>query len=104
MNLEKAIPNALKQAEVNKQIAEGLPLLMSEKHEVVDRLVSQYREQAKLRMIGSEDNPDGTYFDIEYIDGKPSVMQKNIESPELRRKIDEYKFNRKVAPVGEPLM
>lgn len=104
MNLEKAIVHRLKLAEVNKELADGMPLLMSEKHAEVDKVVSEYKEKAKLRMIGSPDNADGTYFDIEYIDGKPQVTQKSIESPELRRKIDEYKFNRKFAPIGEPLM
>lgn len=104
MSLEKAIINRLAFAEASKQLSEGMPLLMSEKHDEIDKIVSEYREQAKLRMIGSDQIPDNMYFDIEFVGNKQIQTMKQIESPELRRKIDDYKFNRRVAPVGQPLM
>lgn len=58
MNLESQIVYQMKQAEVDASVT-GEPMLVGDKQKLISSIVSQYRELAKMRMIGDPDgNPD----------------------------------------------
>lgn len=60
MNLEQRIPFDLKQAEIDSQAA-GEPLLKGDKQQLINSIVSRYRNLAKTRMSGDMDGePDET--------------------------------------------
>lgn len=105
INLESAIIQRLNFVNKVNEISGNQPLFMSERHAEIDKVIGEYRDVAKRRMLGDvNENGKWVYYETVFKDGNYDVIPKEAAQPDLRNKIDEYKLYNKVKPVGEPLI